>query len=156
MSARLGFLLVRDGALILGDPIDQGTHLRFSDLGIIVRQPAEADVGVVPWESVHSITIAPVVANFRPPAWLMFTAAAATASIGLDWQPPVSDVPVRLELTTAGRPQSRELVCTGFVTRGYRRSQCESIQAALRLLVRDTAARRQILAHPERVLTLVR
>jgi Arc/MetJ-type ribon-helix-helix transcriptional regulator len=55
-----------------------------------------------------------------------------------------------------GITRVQEFICTGFIARGYRRSQCEAIKSALRLLLRDEHAR-DLLADPEQFfLTLAR
>ncbi|WGD37467.1 hypothetical protein [Lysinibacter sp. HNR] len=150
MSRRFAYALVHEGVLVLGDPDPRGNHLRLTPSGISFYTSADPDrATVLPWESIRSITAMPPLARFRPPAWISLAAAAVSASIGFDWVPRVADIEFRVVLRETAEDHTR--VCSGFITRGYRRSHCDAIQTALRLLIKDERAR-ALLADPERFL----
>jgi len=154
MSHRFAYALIHDNILTLGHPDPRGNHLRLTPTGISLHTPSESTSEDLPWTTIRSVTPSPPLAHFRPPAWLSLPAAVISAYIGLEWEPTVSDIPIRITSETTGTEQLHEFTCTGFIAHGYRRSQCDAIQSALHLLIRDERAR-ALLADPRRFLATV-
>lgn len=134
------------GGLALGDPT--GAHVLLTPEAVEYRRAPQPDpLERYPWPTVHGMGIDARATRSRRPASVAVLVAAAAESLGLDWTPGIA--PVIVEVRSDGG--SADLVCDGYIGRGYWQPHLDALQAGTHVLAAH-ASSQGTLARPSQVL----
>lgn len=154
---RVAYAVADDAGLVLGQVATRG--LLLTPDGLVRRElgfpdgqqsPQLLESWRTPWVQVTSLTAQAPRSDKRKPGLLPMLAATTLELVGAAGIPDTADVVVTVGLGDA----EREVVCDGYVGRGYWRGDAAALEALLGLLVCDASVRTQ-LADPSAVLRAV-